>query len=1418
MWRTTVGHLMQSAADTPALRATLLAKLKQILVQERAEITQMILAEHIDSFLSDIIKFLLTCFKDLASRQKCCECLSELGAIDPGRLDINLLPDFNCEEPEKSALVKRLTEDYLFKLLKKAVCQAQAGYAIQELFHECGCTGELVTKHCSSQGCSRQQPDERDRGALALWNSFRPDVRDSLNPYLSSKYSLRENATQPDLPIFKQKIEYRSWVVTWTAHLIGVFHTLYLGNQENRKLACSPIFYACRQVISYDIDTALFILPLLVLNVIRSGTTEMRNDILAEINAVLEGCKTFVDHPKHTVSINDDGQLCTQEVFYVVAWLTKWAETTGAQASARARVKRTATAATRGSAPRDQDVAQVVGMLSQIQQLQIAKASLNYKAYARSLMHLENHLRTLSKQQVELQNQEPTKMRRRKHEVPKLLRDDCVKLLVSENAEFLQKIFCGLDDPDSLSGLARLRQKTSLCEQILDHESTGEWNEALTCYEQACQYCASHSTDYKAYLQGRLKCLRNLGRWGTMLSLITSEVSQPSASGVAIPSELVSYGVQASWRLGDWARLESFLAAPTCPSDWECSLGRCLLSLQSESVDFTKNLAAACGNLTAPLTAASCESYQRAYPSLVKLHILQELEQAQRYKNASAAEVWRQRLAITQPSFKIQEQILNVRRLMCRIFRVPEEEATHWLSIAKTARCGGQFQIAYNALQQAIYCNGLTAAPANTQTALKYRLEEAKLAWAEGRQIAGITLLKKAMTSRFAEATSSCDDSYKETVTEVHELMAKVCVTLGKWTQQTGNAYHSIMPFYIQATIFNDKWEKGHFYLAKFMDSNLVYFRDTQSMMKVPVEQIESQCSDLVKTLSEYGKALTYGHCFLFYSLSRLLTFWFNFGYHAVSWPEGLHGESSSKHVEKQKVRIAQHISSVMQSIDSLTTTLPSYVWLCGLPQLISRICHRNATVYNTLSVILQKVLTDYPQQTIWQMIALCQSQNALRRQRAEEILHGCDKRDVPKLYHECSRLCKQLLTLCTLPLHCKASGSQKMTMSSDPALRPLLDMHDLSLIVPLQRYLTASLPASGKTDRSFSPFPSQLPTLKSICDEFTVIRSLTKPRKVTLTTSLGAECPFLCKPRDDLRRDARLMEIATVVNKLLKNDPDARKRKLYLRTYAVIPLNEECGLIEWVEHTNGLRPIVSQLLGDSAIQASVVRSILDPKNPDTFDIVLHKQPPIFYKWFLQTFPEPSAWFEARQTFTHTVAVMSMLGYIVGLGDRHGENILIDLSTGAAVHVDFNCLFWKGEKFELPERVPYRLTPNIVDAFGLLRYEGVFRRVAEITLGLMRVNTDTLVSVLETLVYDPLVEWGREQHDKSPSETENVDAVTTIRKIASVLKGRLDKSASGSQNCFTEQLSVEAQVNQTIEAATSKENLVQMYIGWASWI
>lgn len=45
------------------------------------------------------------------------------------------------------------------------------------------------------------------------------------------------------------------------------------------------------------------------------------------------------------------------------------------------------------------------------------------------------------------------------------------------------------------------------------------------------------------------------------------------------------------------------------------------------------------------------------------------------------------------------------------------------------------------------------------------------------------------------------------------------------------------------------------------------------------------------------------------------------------------------------------------------------------------------------------------------------------------------------------------------------------------------------------------------------------------------------------------------------------------------------------------------------------------------------------------------------------------------------------VGYIVGLGDRHSMNILIDEDTAEVVHIDLGVAFEQGLMLKTPERV-----------------------------------------------------------------------------------------------------------------------------------
>jgi serine/threonine-protein kinase ATR len=342
-------------------------------------------------------------------------------------------------------------------------------------------------------------------------------------------------------------------------------------------------------------------------------------------------------------------------------------------------------------------------------------------------------------------------------------------------------------------------------------------------------------------------------------------------------------------------------------------------------------------------------------------------------------------------------------------------------------------------------------------------------------------------------------------------------------------------------------------------------------------------------------------------------------------------------------------------------------------------------------------------------------------------------------------KMAKELLYLCDYNV---PRETKHLSVSSTfPELLSLAKQGEI--ILPMQSSLSVTMPPTGTADPHFQIFADDLPRIVDLDNTVEVLSSLQRPRKLLVKSSDGQVRAFLCKPNDDLRKDARLMEFDGMINNLLQSNPESRKRRLYIRTYAVVTLNEECGLIEWVPNTVGLRHVLQRLyalrgipLYTQQVKQDLELACKDPKRAgDIFEKkVLSSYPPVFNEWLLAEFPEPSAWLSARLKYGRTLAVMSMVGYVLGLGDRHGENILFDSVSGDTVHVDLNCLFERGATFEVPERVPFRLTQNLVDALGVTGVEGVFRKAAEISMAVLRENRESLTSVLEAMVHDPLVE------------------------------------------------------------------------------
>jgi serine/threonine-protein kinase ATR len=128
-------------------------------------------------------------------------------------------------------------------------------------------------------------------------------------------------------------------------------------------------------------------------------------------------------------------------------------------------------------------------MLSSINHDLMAKAALQCKAYARSLMNFERQIVAL-----------------RERETPASAKD------LTPYYERLHEIYAHLDEPDGMEGISMLILSPSLEHQIRQHESTGQWTSAQSCWEVRLQ----QSPDNLDFHLGLLRCLRNLGHYGSL--------------------------------------------------------------------------------------------------------------------------------------------------------------------------------------------------------------------------------------------------------------------------------------------------------------------------------------------------------------------------------------------------------------------------------------------------------------------------------------------------------------------------------------------------------------------------------------------------------------------------------------------------------------------------------------------------------------------------------------------------------------------------------------------------------------------------------------------------------------------------------------------------------------------------------------
>jgi serine/threonine-protein kinase ATR len=735
-----------------------------------------------------------------------------------------------------------------------------------------------------------------------------------------------------------------------------------------------------------------------------------------------------------------------------------------------------------------------------------------------------------------------------------------------------------------------------------------------------------------------------------------------------------------------------------------------------------------------------------------------------------------------------------------------------WLSSAQLARKANAMHQSFNAVLHASQLGDSTAT-----------IENARLLWKDGHRRKAIHLLQSAIDSNAFAAgpvNGTSMTSTRNTDSPPKMLLARAQLMLAKWLDGAGQTNSmALLVKYQQPPKTFPNWEKGHYYIGRYykmmLESEKAFDPDNEQSDHC----VTFQYHRLI--VENYIRSLTYGTKYIYQTLPRALTLWLEMGAQVDKPPEG----KLSVGQELYKRRLEQ-LSKVHDFLDKRIPRLPAYIFYTSLPQVVARITHPNPKVFERLTHIVIKVVQFYPKQALWSLFSIMTTRTeSERRNRGKQILQTLrnlsqrvadSQWTLKTLISKGEHLAEQLLTACNNGKF-PANKSVKASLTKD--LKFSHRCTPCPLVVPIEGCLTATLPTlTDKTKKDHNAFSRDVISIDSFEDEVLVVGSLAKPRRLTARGSDGVAYKLLIKPKDDLRTDQRLMEFNSLINRALKKDAESSRRQLYIRTYAVTPLNEECGIIEWVDGLKTLRDILLPLYQARGIHPDYnrLRDMLDKPLTDAKKSVFTKDvlgqfPPVMPVWFVMQFPNPSAWFAARLRYTRSCAVTSMVGTILGLGDRHTENILLEEGNGGVFHVDFNCLFDKGRTFERPEKVPFRLTHNMVAAMGIYGFEGPFRQCCELTLARLRQHEETLMTILEAFIYDPTLDLQNRKKARNEAGV-RLQPHAVVDAIKKKVKGYVQDFDTGANQYIP--LGVEGQVEELIKAAVDPKNLAAMYIGW----
>jgi serine/threonine-protein kinase ATR len=152
----------------------------------------------------------------------------------------------------------------------------------------------------------------------------------------------------------------------------------------------------------------------------------------------------------------------------------------------------------------DAAIIRVKSIMTQISPELIASAALYCKDHARALLNIEQQILKLEGGQIS--SGQSLIVNEAAHNISP-------EQQLQKYYEKAHEIYASVDEPDGMEGISAKITAPSIPHQIREHESTGRWTSAQSCWEVQLQ---RNPDELRSHV-GLLRCLRNLGHYGKQI-------------------------------------------------------------------------------------------------------------------------------------------------------------------------------------------------------------------------------------------------------------------------------------------------------------------------------------------------------------------------------------------------------------------------------------------------------------------------------------------------------------------------------------------------------------------------------------------------------------------------------------------------------------------------------------------------------------------------------------------------------------------------------------------------------------------------------------------------------------------------------------------------------------------------------------